>query len=132
MIKRIPGTAPTRAKAVVHNGLVYTVTTAPTKTAASYEQTAEALAVTVGAGAAGQAVGHAVGAEGALERADHGVRRVGGQVLVAAFAVGLELEHRASSQSSVRSSLRRIPTIWLLHAVRASLPSADAFLDRMP
>jgi enamine deaminase RidA (YjgF/YER057c/UK114 family) len=44
MIKRYPGTVPTRAKSVVHNGLVYTVATAPNKTAALYEQTREALA----------------------------------------------------------------------------------------
>ena len=45
MIKRYAGTAPTRSKSVVHNGLVYTVTTAPTKSAGLYEQTREALAV---------------------------------------------------------------------------------------
>ena len=45
MIKRYPGTAPTRSKSVVHNGLVYTVTTAPNKSAALYEQTREALAI---------------------------------------------------------------------------------------
>jgi enamine deaminase RidA (YjgF/YER057c/UK114 family) len=45
MIKRYPGTAPTRSKSVVHNGLVYTVTTAPTKSAGLYEQTREALAI---------------------------------------------------------------------------------------
>jgi enamine deaminase RidA (YjgF/YER057c/UK114 family) len=45
MIKRYAGSIPTRAKTVVHNGLVYTVTTAPTKTASLYEQTREALAV---------------------------------------------------------------------------------------
>ena len=40
-----------------------------------------------------QAVGGAVGAEGALERADQGVRRVRRQVLVAALAVGSERQH---------------------------------------
>ena len=45
MIKRIPGSMPTRAKTVVHNGLVYTVTTAPNKSAPLYEQTREALAI---------------------------------------------------------------------------------------
>ena len=43
---------------------------------------------------AGQASGHAVGAEGALESAYHGIARVRRQVLVAALAVGLEFEHR--------------------------------------
>jgi enamine deaminase RidA (YjgF/YER057c/UK114 family) len=45
MIKRYPGSIPTRAKTVAHNGLAYTVTTAPTKSASLYEQTREALAV---------------------------------------------------------------------------------------
>jgi enamine deaminase RidA (YjgF/YER057c/UK114 family) len=45
MIKRIPGKIPTRAKTVIHNGLVYTVTTAPTKSAPLYEQTKEALSI---------------------------------------------------------------------------------------
>ncbi len=45
MIKRFIGSVPTRAKTVVHNGLVYTVTTAPTKSAPLYAQTKEALAV---------------------------------------------------------------------------------------
>jgi enamine deaminase RidA (YjgF/YER057c/UK114 family) len=45
MIKRFIGSVPTRAKTVIHNGLVYTVTTAPTKSAALYGQTKEALAV---------------------------------------------------------------------------------------
>ena len=40
-----------------------------------------------------KAAGGAVGAEGALERADHGVGRIGRQVLVAALAVGLECQH---------------------------------------
>jgi len=43
-IKRFPGSVPTRSKAVVHNGLVYTVATAPNKSAPLYEQTREALA----------------------------------------------------------------------------------------
>ena len=45
MIKRIPGSIPTRSKTVIHNGLVYTVTTAPTKSAPLYGQTKEALAI---------------------------------------------------------------------------------------
>jgi enamine deaminase RidA (YjgF/YER057c/UK114 family) len=44
MIKRYSGKVPTRAKTVVHNGLVYTVATAPNKSAPLYEQTREALA----------------------------------------------------------------------------------------
>jgi len=44
MIKRTTGSVTTRAKTVVHNGLVYTVATSPNKTAALYEQTREALA----------------------------------------------------------------------------------------
>ena len=44
MIKRYSGTVPTRAKTVVHNGIVYTVATAPNKSAPLYEQTREALA----------------------------------------------------------------------------------------
>ena len=44
MIKRYPGTVATRSKAVAHNGLVYTVATAPNKSAPLYEQTREALA----------------------------------------------------------------------------------------
>ena len=43
-IKRYPGSVPTRCKAVVHGGLVYTVTTAPNKSAPLYEQTRAALA----------------------------------------------------------------------------------------
>jgi enamine deaminase RidA (YjgF/YER057c/UK114 family) len=43
-IKRFPGSVPTRCKAVVHNGLVYTVATAPNKSDPLYEQTREALA----------------------------------------------------------------------------------------
>ena len=42
-IKRHPGSVPTRCKTVVHNGLVYTVTTAPNKSAPLYEQTKAAL-----------------------------------------------------------------------------------------
>jgi enamine deaminase RidA (YjgF/YER057c/UK114 family) len=44
MIKRTTGSVTTRAKTVVHNGLVYTVATAPNKSAPLYEQTREALA----------------------------------------------------------------------------------------
>jgi enamine deaminase RidA (YjgF/YER057c/UK114 family) len=45
MIKRYPGTVPTRAGTVVHNGLVYTVATSPNKSVPLYEQTRGALAV---------------------------------------------------------------------------------------
>ena len=44
MIERFAGMTPTRSRAVVHDGLVYTVATAPTKSAPLYEQTREALA----------------------------------------------------------------------------------------
>jgi enamine deaminase RidA (YjgF/YER057c/UK114 family) len=44
MIKRIAGAVATRSRAVVHNGIVYTVATSPTKPASLYEQTREALA----------------------------------------------------------------------------------------
>jgi hypothetical protein len=40
----------------------------------------------------------AVGAERALERADHGVGRLRRQVLVAAFAIGAEFEHLSPRQ----------------------------------
>src|SRR5262245_3658375 len=49
------------------------------------------LAAAVGAAATRQAVRRAVGAEGALERADQGILRFGRQILVAALAVRLEL-----------------------------------------
>ena len=52
MIKRYSGTVATRAKTVVHNGLVYTVATAPNKSAALYEQT---RLTTARLGASGQA-----------------------------------------------------------------------------
>jgi enamine deaminase RidA (YjgF/YER057c/UK114 family) len=44
MIERYPGTVPTRSRAVAHDGLIYAVHTAPTKSASLYEQTREALA----------------------------------------------------------------------------------------
>jgi enamine deaminase RidA (YjgF/YER057c/UK114 family) len=44
MIKRFAGMVPTRSRAVAHDGLVYTVATAKTKSAALYEQTRETLA----------------------------------------------------------------------------------------
>jgi enamine deaminase RidA (YjgF/YER057c/UK114 family) len=44
MIDRIPGTTPTRSRAVVHEGLIYTVATAPIKSPSLYEQTRGALA----------------------------------------------------------------------------------------
>src|ERR1700675_1258007 len=47
----------------------------------------------------------AVAAEGALEGADHGIRGVGRQVSVTAFAVGTQFEHR-------KFSGKRNPTRW--------------------
>jgi len=44
MIERYPGTVPTRSRAVAHDGLIYAVHTAPTKSASLYEQTRDALA----------------------------------------------------------------------------------------
>ena len=44
MIKRYPGTVPTRSRAVAHDGLIYAVHTAPTKSASLYQQTRDALA----------------------------------------------------------------------------------------
>lgn len=44
MIQRIAGMVPTRSRAVVHDGLVYTVATAPEKSPSLYEQTKQALA----------------------------------------------------------------------------------------
>jgi enamine deaminase RidA (YjgF/YER057c/UK114 family) len=44
MIKRYPGTIPTRSRAVAHDGLIYAVHTAPTKSPSLYEQTRDALA----------------------------------------------------------------------------------------
>ena len=44
MTKRIAGTVPTRSRAVVHDGLVFTVATAAKKTPSLYEQTRETLA----------------------------------------------------------------------------------------
>src|SRR5262245_57762057 len=50
------------------------------------------VATAIGAGAAQDVLG-AAAAEGAFEGADQGVGRVGREVLVAAFAVGAQLEH---------------------------------------
>jgi len=44
MIQRLPGTAPTRSRAVIHDDIVYTVATAPVKSPSLYEQTQGALA----------------------------------------------------------------------------------------
>ena len=45
MISRFPGLTPTRSRAVVHDGLVFTVAVAPDPVSASmYEQSAKALA----------------------------------------------------------------------------------------
>jgi enamine deaminase RidA (YjgF/YER057c/UK114 family) len=44
MIERIPGAVATRSRAVIHDGIVYTVATAATKSASLYEQTRDALA----------------------------------------------------------------------------------------
>jgi enamine deaminase RidA (YjgF/YER057c/UK114 family) len=44
MIQRFTGTVATRSRAVVHDGLVYTVATAAQKSPSLYEQTREALA----------------------------------------------------------------------------------------
>ena len=43
MIKRFAGTVPTRSRAVVHDGLVFTVATAANKSGSLYEQTRETL-----------------------------------------------------------------------------------------
>ena len=44
MIKRFAGTVQTRSRAVVHDGLVFTVATAPDKSPSLYEQTRATLA----------------------------------------------------------------------------------------
>lgn len=44
MIVRLPGTRPTRCRAVVHGDLVFAVAVAPKKVASMYEQTRMALA----------------------------------------------------------------------------------------
>ena len=43
-IKRYPGSIPTRARAVAHDGVIYAVHTAPDKSGSLYEQTRGALA----------------------------------------------------------------------------------------
>ncbi len=45
VITRIPGSVPTRSRAVVHNGIVHTVAVSPDKTPSVYEQTQGALAL---------------------------------------------------------------------------------------
>ena len=45
MIRRIPGSAPTRSRAVVYNGVVHAVAASPEKTPSVYDQTRLALAV---------------------------------------------------------------------------------------
>jgi enamine deaminase RidA (YjgF/YER057c/UK114 family) len=44
MIRHIPGAGRPRSRAVVHDGLVFTVATAPVKSPSLYEQTRQALA----------------------------------------------------------------------------------------
>jgi enamine deaminase RidA (YjgF/YER057c/UK114 family) len=44
MITRLPGSTPTRSRAVIHNGLVFTVATARNKSRSHYEQMCSALA----------------------------------------------------------------------------------------
>ena len=44
MIVRLPGSVPTRSRAVVHGGLVYAVAVSPDKTPSVYDQTRLALA----------------------------------------------------------------------------------------
>ncbi|HEX8168899.1 MAG TPA: RidA family protein [Beijerinckiaceae bacterium] len=44
MIVRIPGSAPTRSRAVVHGGIVHAVAVSPDKVPSTYEQTRRALA----------------------------------------------------------------------------------------
>jgi len=43
MITRFPGLTPTRSRAVVHNGLVFTVAVSPEPAPSFYEQTRKAL-----------------------------------------------------------------------------------------
>lgn len=45
MIQRIPGSHPTRSRAIINNGIMTTVATAPIKSDSMYEQTRGALAV---------------------------------------------------------------------------------------
>jgi enamine deaminase RidA (YjgF/YER057c/UK114 family) len=45
MIQRLPGSAPGRSRAVIHDGLVFTVATARAKSASLRAQTSDALAV---------------------------------------------------------------------------------------
>jgi enamine deaminase RidA (YjgF/YER057c/UK114 family) len=44
MIQRFAGTTPTRSRAVAHEGVVFAVATAPTKSPSLYQQTRDALA----------------------------------------------------------------------------------------
>jgi enamine deaminase RidA (YjgF/YER057c/UK114 family) len=43
MITRLPGPGRPRSRAVIHDGLVFTVATAPVKSASLYDQTRQAL-----------------------------------------------------------------------------------------
>jgi len=45
MIQRIPGSNPTRSRAVINGGIITTVATAPIKSDSMYEQTLGALAL---------------------------------------------------------------------------------------
>src|SRR5688500_1948505 len=60
------------------------------------------IAAAIGADAAQHAFG-AGGAESALEGADHRIRRIGREILVAAFAVWAEFQHVRSLTLSVRA-----------------------------
>ena len=64
-------------------------------------RTPHELTAAVGTTTAGQPLSCAVTAEGALERADQRVARIWRQILVAAFAIGPELQHRSISPSQV-------------------------------
>jgi enamine deaminase RidA (YjgF/YER057c/UK114 family) len=44
MIRRIPGSVPSRSRAVVHNGVIHAVATASRKVQSVYEQTKQCLA----------------------------------------------------------------------------------------
>jgi enamine deaminase RidA (YjgF/YER057c/UK114 family) len=45
MITRLPGSIPTRSRAVIHNGVVHAVAVAADKTPSVYDQTRQALAL---------------------------------------------------------------------------------------
>ena len=44
IIRRLPGPGRPRSRAVIHDGLIFTVATAPTKSQSLYDQTCQALA----------------------------------------------------------------------------------------